>query len=160
MKKLLFIVLFFIWLNNTFAWEVIYNNPVGSDMTYRPTIFWPDSSLLTYRIFDNTQNATQFCLQNGGTYISHSWESIEINQYLYFSSNWLTTTASNVLSVVVCDIPEPEIVTTYEIIDKNDWINKTIFDENFIKNYYSFIFWVFSIIIIVFFILALLRLKK
>ncbi len=160
MKKLLFIVLFFIWLNNTFAWEVEFLTPVWWDMAYKPSIFWPFSWDYWFRIINNTQSATQFCLQNNGTYISHAWTSITTWQYLYFSSSWMKTTSSSVLSSVVCNIPEPEIITTYEIIDKNDWINKKIFDENFIKNYYSLIFWVFSIIIVVFFILALLRLKK
>ena len=160
MKKLLFIVLFFIWLNNTFALEVEYLNPVWWDMIYKPLIFWPVSWDYAVRIFSNTQSATQFCLQNGWTYVSHAWVSISTWQYLYFWWSWIKTTVSSVLSSVICDIPEPEIITTYEITDKNDWINKKIFSEDFIKDYFAFIFWLFAIVIVVFFILAILRLKK
>lgn len=134
MKKFFWLIFFLIfWINQAFAGEIIYTDPVGSDMNYRPAIFWPTADKLTYRIHTNTQNATQFCLQNGGSYVSHAGTSVPLAQYLYFSSNWLLTNSTNILTTVVCDIPEPEIQT---IIDTNPWINKEIFDQDTINAIY------------------------
>lgn len=142
-RIILFLSIFFSALNFSYASEIIYTNPVWGDMLYRPAIFGPQANDLTFRIFNNTQNATQFCLQNGWTYVSHDGAAITTWQYLYFSNSWIKTTVNNVLTTVVCDIPEPEIQT---IIDSDPWINKSVFDEETIRAIY-----LIEVIIIFFF---------
>jgi len=142
MKKIIKYILlwfFLLWINQTYAELVSFENPIWNDISYKPEFLWPSNMYLLYNILADEWEivATQFCIQNSWTYVSSNYYQ-DTNEVSWITFNWIWQNISwyYIYDLIICDINSWNNI--YEIVDKQDWINKKIFTKEELSQIFQF----------------------